>query len=263
MSQSSSTQKSSWSDYFKLTTGGLGRKYQYINTAVVELPENLPQPPSDYPVMFSGCHHLVNIDALAKWDASKITSTVGMFNHCRSLVDISPLKYWNMSNVTDMRSMFNCCYELSDVSALISWDISNVKHMKYIFNGCYELPDFARLEVYDQQTFNCFVNQYLIEPITHVYAPPSDGDIEVLYPEYIEEEAENESWDETTMGPYPFPANKDDLKETAGPREIPENSYTNPYPVDDSSDSPCDALMISLTPEMVCNLLGSEKEDGY
>ena len=227
MSQLSTTQNSSWEEYFEPKTGGLGRKYQYIDTAVVELPENLPQPPSDYPVMFSGCHHLVNIDTLAKWDASKITSTVGMFNHCRSLVDISPLKYWNMSNVTDMRSMFNCCYELRDVSALISWDISNVKHMKYIFNGCYELPDFARLEVYDQQTFNCFVNRYL------------------------------------SQIPAPYPHYPDQSTETSTPSVITENAYTNPYPVDDSSDSPCDALMISLTPEMACNLLGSEEEDGY
>ena len=217
MSQSSTTQNASWEDYFELKTGGLGPKYQYIDTAVIELPDNLPQPPSDYPTMFSGCHKLVNINALAKWDASKITSTVGMFNHCRSLIDISPLKYWNISNVTDMRSMFNCCYELADVSAIRKWDISNVKHMKYIFNGCYELPDFARLEVYDQQTFNCFVNRYL-SPI-----------------------------------PPPYPHYPDQSMETSTPSIITENTQADSYPEDSLSESLCDPLMVSLTPSSKCS----------
>ena len=181
----------SWEHYFVKACGGLGIKYQYKDCSVVELPEDLPQPPSDYPVMFSGCHHLVNINALANWDASKMTKTTGMFNHCRSLKDISPLKYWDLSNVTDMSHMFNCCYLLSDVSAIISWDTSKVKQMKFIFNGCNELPDFARLEVYDQQTFNCFIERYLIDPITSIPTQHSDSNTDDLYiGPYIENEYE-------------------------------------------------------------------------
>lgn len=205
------SQTTSWEDYFELNTGGLGRKYRYIDTSVVELPDNLPQPPSDYGVMFSGCHHLVNIDVLANWDTSNMTSTSGMFNHCRSLADISPLRYWNLSNVTDMSCMFNCCYELADVSAIKMWDISNVKRMRFIFNGCRKLPNFARLEVYDQQTFNCFVERYLWSLPTKcpAYYNQSDENIEpLLSPEIEEEEDYYEPWDETTMGPHPFPEMK-------------------------------------------------------
>ena len=173
MSLSSTTQKASWKEYFELKTGGLGLKYQYKDRTVIELPDDLPQPPSDYPVMFSGCHHLVNIEALAKWDASKMTSTTGMFNHCRSLVDISPLRYWNLSNVTDMSYMFNCCYELCDVSDIILWDISNVKHMQFVFNGCHKLSDTARIEVRDQRTFDYFIERYLREQTIFI---PIDDD---------------------------------------------------------------------------------------
>jgi surface protein len=191
-SDMSSTTNLSWEHYFIKTRGGLGVKYQYKDLSVVELPEDLPQPPSDYPVMFSGCHHLVNIDALAKWDASTMTKTTGMFNHCRSLKDISPLKHWNMSNVTDMSHMFNCCYILNDVSAIISWDISKVKRMNCIFNGCNELPDFARLEVYDQQTFNGFIERYLIEPITSIPTQNSNECSDALYTGTSIEEEEEE-----------------------------------------------------------------------
>ena len=202
MSQSNTTQSASWSDYFELTIGGLGPKYQYIDISVVELPDDLPQPPSDYPVRFSHCHHLVNIDALAKWDVSKMTSTKGMFNHCHALVDISPLRPWIMSNVTDMSYMFNCCYALYDVSAIITWDVSKVTRTRFIFNGCHELPNFARLEVYDQQTFNCFIERYLLPPIVD-YGPSYNTDDEIIKNE--EEEEVREEWDEETMGPHPFP----------------------------------------------------------
>ena len=192
----------SWEDYFELSIGGLGKRYQYKDRTVTELPNDLPQPPSDYPVSFSECHYLVNIDALAKWDASTMTDMTGMFNHCHSLVDISPLRPWIMSNVTDMSYMFNCCYALYDVSAITMWDVSKVTRMRFIFNGCHELPVFARLEVYDQQTFNCFIERYLLSPIID-YGPSYNTDDEIIKNE--EEEEVREEWDEETMGPHPFP----------------------------------------------------------
>ena len=243
----------SWEHYFIKTHGGLGVKYQYKDRTVVDLPSDLPQPPSDYPVIFSGCHHLVNIDALAKWDASTMTNTTGMFNHCRSLKDISPLRNWDLSNVTDMSHMFNCCYVLNDVSAILSWDISKVKRAKYIFNGCYELPDFARLEVYDQQTFNCFVERYLIEPTTYIQS--NDYNIDDLYYDmYIEEEEEEyKERDEVVMGPCLSPANDDNLTVTGVK-----------YPSDEEmlSDSPeLDDLSMTLAPGMIHPYLQDVSDD--
>ena len=201
----------SWEDYFELSNGGLGEQYKYKDISVIELPDDLPQPPSDYPVSFSECHYLVNIDALAKWDTSKMTSTAGMFNHCHSLEDISPLRPWILSNVTNMSYMFNCCYALRDVSAITMWDVSKVTRMRFIFNGCHELPDFARLEVYDQQTFNCFVERYLL-PLAVDYFHAYNTDDEVI--EIEEEEEIKEEWDEETMGPHPFPDAYSELTKT-------------------------------------------------
>ena len=268
----------SWEDYFKLSTGGLGKHYQYNDTSVTELPDDLPQPPNDYPVSFNGCHHLVNIDALAKWNTSKMTNTAGMFNHCRSLEDISPLRPWILSNVTDMRYMFNCCYMLRDVSAIKMWDVSKVTRMRFIFNGCHELPDFARLEVYDQQTFNCFIERYLMPPIVDYY-PTYNTDNEVI--EIEEEEEENpEEWDGETMTSHPFPeaynestqtmnqlngisnecSDNDDLTVTT--TSIHNADYYIPAPSNDSSD---DSLTMTLTPEMMrkCLISSSEEDEPY
>ena len=234
----------SWEHYFIKTNGGLGVKYQYKDHSVVELPDDLPQPPSDFPIIFNGCHNLVNIDALAKWDTSKMTNTTGLFNHCRSLKDISPLKYWDLSKVTDMSYMFNCCYALKDVSAILSWDISSVKKMKYIFNGCNELPDFARLEVYDQQTFNCFIKRYLIEPPT-AHIPSTDYDFDDIYADtYVEEE--EEEWNEATMSPYPFPVTR----------------IKPPSDEETTNDSPgIDDLSITLAPGAISRYLHDISDD--
>lgn len=261
MDRSNTSQNAYWKEYFELTTGGLGRKYQYINTSVVTLPYDLPQPPSDYPVMFSGCHYLVNIDALAKWDTTNMTSTTGMFNHCHSLEDISPLRYWDLSNVTDMRYMFNCCYELADVSAIKMWDVPNVKHMRYIFNGCHKLPDFARFEVYDQHTFNYFVNRCLFPQLPQpIYYNQSSGGDEL---EMEEEEVYYEPWDETTMGPYPFPENDDSLTSTVLPYTEPKNTCDDSYQADDMSHSLYDDLLMTLTPERRRKLFKHIYEDDY
>lgn len=257
MNQSTTSQIASWEDYFIPKTGGIGHEYQYIDTSVIELPKDLPQPPSDYPVSFSDCYYLINIDALAKWDTSMMTSTAGMFNHCRSLADISSLRFWNLSNVTNMSYMFNCCYELSDVSAIKMWDISKVKRMRYIFNGCHKLPHFARFEVYDQQTFNFFVERYIWSLSTQYlgyYNQSDDGAEPYPDPEIEEEEEYYEPWDETTMGPYPFPENGDSLTATVLPGTNPEVSCNNFNPVDDD-------LSMTLTPEMVRRLLDSAEDD--
>lgn len=272
-----------WEDYFELTTGGLGKRYRYKDTSVTELPDDLPQPPSDYPVSFSGCHHLVNIDTLAKWDMSEATDTSGMFNHCRSLPDISPLRPWDMSNVTDMSYMFNCCYDLSDVSAVKSWNIPKVTRMRYIFNGCHELPDFARLEVYDQQTFECFVKRYLWEPFVEYRATYGTDDDNI---EIEEEEEVKEEWDEETMGPYPFPEAdgdicseltrtmdqpngilddlSDDCDLTKTTVFVPKVECHIPVPSKDSpmDDSSNNDLTMTLTPEMLRKyLISSSDED--
>lgn len=266
MDQPNTTQNASWSDYFELITGGLGCKYQYKDTSVVELPDDLPQPPSDYPVLFSNCHYLVNIDALAKWDTSNMTSTTGMFNHCRSLMDISPLRYWNLSNVTDMSYMFNCCYDLYDVSAITLWDISNVTNIQFIFNGCHKLPDVARIEVRDQATFDWFVDSYLLPPPLPepVYDEQSGENDETIFETRMEEEEEvYEPWDESTMGPHPFPENENNSMITILPYPGQEYSYDTPYTTDDLSDSLNDDLMMTLTPNARRKFLESMKEDGY
>ena len=262
----------------------MGKCYRYKDRTVTKLPNDLPQPPSDYPVSFSECHYLVNIDALAKWDASTMTNTAGMFNHCRSLVDISPLRQWIMSNVTDMSYMFNCCYALYDVSAIEMWDVSKVTKMRFIFNGCHELPDFARLEVYDQQTFNCFVERYLL-PLIVDCGPSYNTDDEIIE---IEEEEVREDWNEETMGPHPFPncylhdtqkqgccgeltvtinqsngnlddcSDDDDLMVTT--TIVPDNDRYVPVPSDDDETSNID-LSMTLTPEMIRRYLISSSED--
>lgn len=266
MRQSTITQNPSWEDYFELKTGGLGPKYQYIDTSVIELPDDLPQPPSDHGVIFSGCHKLINIDTLAKWDTSNMTSTSGMFNHCRSLVDISPLRYWNLSNVIDMTCMFNCCYELADVSAIKIWDISNAKRMRFIFNGCHKLPDFARFEVCDQQTFNCFVDRYLWSPPTQYpsYHNQSDESNESLLESEMEEEEEcYEPWDETTINQHPFSRTGDSLTATVLPGTIYKNTYSDPCQVEDLSDSSSDDISTTLTPEMARRCLEFNEDDDY
>lgn len=168
-----------WEDYFKLSTGGLGLKYQYKDTSVKVLPENLPMPPTDRGITFNGCHDLVDISALSDWDTTNITDMCCMFNHCHSLRDISPLKQWKTKNVTNMEYMFNCCRKLDDISPLSNWDVSNVTKMRFIFNGCHALPKEIYLEVHDSHKFSIAMDKYITSRLYTV----------TYYPEYEEEES--------------------------------------------------------------------------
>ena len=76
---------------------------------------------------------LVNIDGLAGWDTSSVTTMGSMFYNTSSLANIDALSGWNTSSVTDMVNMFRGASSLANIDALSGWNTSSVTNMSYMF----------------------------------------------------------------------------------------------------------------------------------
>lgn len=78
-----------------------------------------------------------NLDALANWDTSNVTTMKNMFNGVRiidgqTITNFDFLNNWNVSKVTDMSDAFNVSYSQAGdnlYSFLANWDTSNVYNM--------------------------------------------------------------------------------------------------------------------------------------
>ncbi len=92
---------------------------------------------------------LSDISGLSDWDASNITSMVGIFFNDASLATLHGLEDWDTGNVTNMSGAFCMNASLSDISGLSDWDTGNVTRMIEIFSDDVSLTSLHGLEDWD------------------------------------------------------------------------------------------------------------------
>lgn len=112
---------------------------------------NLPTSCNDISNLFKDCSSLGDLDFIANWDVSKITTLSRTFYGCKSVRTI-PVGNWNTSNVTTIYGVFQGCSaaETIDVSR---WNTSKVTSASYAFNGCSQL---AVIDVSNWSTSNFY-----------------------------------------------------------------------------------------------------------
>lgn len=93
-------------------------------------------------------YRLRELDGLANWDVSNVTSMDLAFEWCSSMIDISGLANWDVSSVKSMRRIFGGCFRLVDLNALSGWDTSHVIDMMMAFHHIYA-PDLEGLHRWD------------------------------------------------------------------------------------------------------------------
>ena len=96
---------------------------------------------SDMSYMFSGASGLTNIDALAKWDTSRVTDMGYMFRGATALTNIDALAGWDTSSVTNMGLMFYNASSLTNINGASDWDTSSVTNMNNMFAGASSLAN--------------------------------------------------------------------------------------------------------------------------
>lgn len=98
---------------------------------------NLPSKCKDISNLFKGCAALGDLDFIANWDVSKITTLYRTFYGCSSVRSI-PVGNWDISNVISLNSTFQGCtsLEILDVS---NWNTSKVTTFQSLFSSCTQL----------------------------------------------------------------------------------------------------------------------------
>lgn len=82
--------------------------------------------------MFSGCHSLEDISALASWDVLRIKIFDGFFKDCRELKTLTDLSEWRTNQTNSMSYMFSGCISLTTLEGLQKWKIHTSKMPKWM-----------------------------------------------------------------------------------------------------------------------------------
>ena len=91
---------------------------------------------TDFTALLSSCPALTNLDALADWDTSNVTTMNGLLmamGYTSHLTDISGLANWNTSKVTNMGYLLLNATQLTSAEAIEGWDTSSVTMMGAMF----------------------------------------------------------------------------------------------------------------------------------
>jgi surface protein len=115
---------------------------------------------SDMRYMFYGTSSLINIDALANWDTSKVTSMQSMFSGASSLTNIDALAGWDTSSVTSMDFMFYGATSLANIDGASNWDTSKVTNMSYMFYSSRNLTNIDGASNWDTSKVTYMSNMF-------------------------------------------------------------------------------------------------------
>ena len=115
---------------------------------------------SDMRYMFYGTSSLINIDALANWDTSKVTSMQSMFSGASSLTNIDALAGWDTSSVTSMDFMFYGATSLANINGSSGWDTSKVTSMSYMFYSSRNLTNIDGASNWDTSKVTYMSNMF-------------------------------------------------------------------------------------------------------
>ena len=124
--------------------------------------------------MFCSFQKLANIDGIASWNTSSVTTMDNMFKNCSTLTNIEALASWNTSRVTKMRGMFSDCSRLTNIEALASWNTSSVTNMNYMFSSCRRISNFVPISKWNISKVKVF-NKMLSNVATPTTYPNWNG----------------------------------------------------------------------------------------
>ena len=103
--------------------------------------------------VFNGCKELTCIDGIGSWNTKNVIDMREAFSETK-IKDVDALSKWDTSKVTNMICMFNDCNKLMGISGLVNWDVQNVISMEYMFSGCVKLMDIKALSGWDIRRVN-------------------------------------------------------------------------------------------------------------
>ena len=103
--------------------------------------------------MFTGCIMLALIDPLENWDTHNLTNTSYMFSFT-PIKSINALKKWNMSKVTDIHSMFKKCVNIESLEPIKNWNCKSMKYMGELFYGLEKITNVDDLKNWDVSNVN-------------------------------------------------------------------------------------------------------------
>lgn len=121
--------------------------------------------------LFLSFSNLENIEGIANWDTTGLTSLNETFASCTKLTSLTSLKTWDVSAVTDfngtfkntgitslegledwktgsaqtLQSIFTSCTSLSNIDALEKWDVSNVRSISGLLQNCSSVTSLSAL----------------------------------------------------------------------------------------------------------------------
>jgi surface protein len=107
--------------------------------------------------IFYGCHSLLSLPDISKWNTSNIIYMDNIFYGCHSLFSLPDIYKWNTSNVKNMNNIFSRCHSLVSLPDISKWDTSNVEFMNNIFSGCHSLislPDISKWDISNVKEIN-------------------------------------------------------------------------------------------------------------
>ena len=85
---------------------------------------------TDYSYLFAYLPSSANIDYIANWDTSRVTSMIGMFYQNKTSIKQSYIENWDTSNVTDVSEMFGYCTNNNTYIDLSVLDFSKVNEVE-------------------------------------------------------------------------------------------------------------------------------------
>lgn len=98
---------------------------------------NLPTSCTNISSLFKDCEALGDLDFVANWDVSKVTTFMRTFYGCRSVRSI-PVGSWDTRNCQSFYSTFQNCVMANNID-VSNWNTSKVYTAAYMFNNCPEL----------------------------------------------------------------------------------------------------------------------------
>ena len=116
---------------------GQNNSFSLINTSQV----------TDMSYMFYGCHSLISLPDISKWDTYNVISLNYLFYKCNNLQSLPDISNWNISNVIYMNSIFGGCSLIKSLPDLSKWITTRANYMNSLFEGCKSLvllPDISK-----------------------------------------------------------------------------------------------------------------------
>ncbi len=127
--------------------------------------------------VFSYAGSLTNVDGLLNWDVSRAKTFNNLFMNAKSLNNIDGLRRWDVSNATGFANIFSSNGALSDISALANWTTTNATTFAGTFNGAKLITDLTPIRGWDTSKVTSLYNTFRGASSLSSLSPISDWDV--------------------------------------------------------------------------------------